>query len=211
MKNPVNVIRDLATRMSSARSALADVQAADQELRQAHAALQAERTLLIASPVPRAEVVAVAEAEVDKIGAEWRQAHAQQIVAALGGYVDLVPGTNTVRGVARGSLGPALPALDLAALCALLPEAMKNGIRRAIESAEYVEGAPMTDRPRLIRELDARIAEVEEEHSQLVDEATSVNVSLPLLPDVRMRRAQAATLAAQQEREEADRRRVVRG
>jgi hypothetical protein len=197
MKSPVKMLTDLAGRLAGARGALDDLHAADKELRKMHEDLQAERARLCGARPPHAELIAAAEEQVDALAAAWAAANGLQLVVAVGGSIDVQP-SREVRGVISGNLlhAPALMGmLDVPTLAALVPAQLKAGLRRLIEATEYAEGPPMSERPRLIAELDEKIADVEREHSQLVDQARGLGIEIALLDDVRYRRAHEAHLA----------------
>ena len=63
----------------------------------------------------------------------------------------------------------------------------------------------MEDRAGLIEALDAKIAEVEEQHAELVDRAAESGIGLELLPEVRVRRANAQWREERARHVEADR------
>ena len=212
MKNPVKMLADLAGRLAGARSALDDLHATDKALRQMHEELQAERGRLCTARPPRAELIAAVERQVDDAAAAWAAACGPQVIAAVSGTVDVLPG-GEVRGIRAGNLFevPALAGLlDVPTLMALVPDQVKAGLRQLIEATEYAEGPPMSERPTLIAAVAAKIADVEEQHSGLVDQARALGITLGLLDDVRSRRAVEARAAEFREREARDLARKVR-
>jgi hypothetical protein len=212
MKNPVKMLADLTSRLAGARSALDAVHETDKALRTMHAELQAERARLCGAKPPREAVIAAAERQVDAIAAAWAAANGAQLVTAIVGAVDVQP-NGEVRGLVAGNLLhlPALAGLvDVPTLAAIMPEYLKDGLRRVIEATPYVAGPPMADRPGLIADVDAKIADVEDQHSELVARAAELGISIELLLDVRARRAHEANLAEFRERDARDRARRVR-
>lgn len=190
MKNTVmTALSDLAARLAGARTGLEALHATETELRGSHERLQAERSQLCSAHPPREDLVAEAERQIDAAGAAWLEVHGAAIVTALSGSIDFAP-TGEIRGVVAGQLLPVLR-LDGEALLALAPDQLKRGVRRIIEAAAYVAGPAMRERPRLIAEVDAKITEVERQHSELVDRARELGVGLALLPEVQGRRLQA--------------------
>jgi hypothetical protein len=200
MKNPVTMLKDLAGRLAGARDALSALHDTDKGLRTLHEGLMAERARLVGSQPPRVELIATAEAAIDAVAATWAAEHGPRVVSSLAGYVDMQP-DGAVRGFVAGSLWPALTGQDAAQLfAALWPDQAKQGLRRVIDATDYAEGPPIAGRPRLIAEVDAKILDVEEQHSSLVDQARELGITLELLPDVRQRRAHAAHLDEFRER-----------
>jgi len=203
MKSPAKMLTDLVSRLAGARSALDELHDTDKTLRTMHEDLQAERRRLCGARPPKADLIAEAERQVDAIAAAWVAAHGPQLVDAIAGRVDASP-AGVVRGIVEGNLLLVPFVFDVQALLALAPDPVKQSLRTIITGAEYAEGPPMSARAELIAAVDAKIADVEEQHSALVDQALALGIQLDLLDAVRSRRARAAYLAEVREHQARD-------
>jgi hypothetical protein len=204
----VDITTTLAARVGIARDAVGQLHDADQALRAAHAAAEAERGRLLSARPPKADVIAVADARVDAIGTAWSAAHGMSLVTALAGSVDVAP-DGAVRGILTGDLALAGP-LDAPTLIALAPDVVKAGLRKLIEATPDAGGPSMRERPQLIADVDVRIADVEAQHSALVDQARTLGITLDLLESVRGRRVMEAQRAEFRDRTARDLARKVR-
>jgi hypothetical protein len=199
-----NAVSKFIDRISGAKDAVARLHEADRQLREQIDREERDKQRLIAQPAPREEVFRTLELQVDAHGAGYRHPYARQLVTDASGAV-LVGMDGTVEGVRSPSLGelPARP-LSFAALCALCPEAVKQGLRAMVASVNYEAGPPMAERAALIEKINARIGDVAREHEELVDEARTVGIHLEHLPIVKGQRARAAALAERQARDVRD-------
>jgi hypothetical protein len=185
-------LNSLAEKLGLARSAVQDLHQSDTEQRQAHEKLKAERTRLISAPPSRQELIRTAEGQIDAIARAVALELSPRLVSALAGRID-VEASGKINGHVPGNLFDALPALvDARVLIGLMPAVVKARVGEIIQAAKLEAGPPMADREQLLAELDVRIAEVEEQHTALCDQAAALGLTIPLLDDVRMRRAQAA-------------------
>jgi len=200
MKSPAKMLTDLVGRLAGARSALDELHGTDKTLRAMHEDLQAERRRLCGARPPKADLIAEAERQVDAIAAAWAAANGPQLVDAIAPRVDVTPG-DAVRGTVEGNLLLAPFAVDVLTLLALAAGPVKQSLRAIIAATEYAEGPPMSERVPLIAAVDAKLADVEEQHSSLVDQAAALGIALDLLDAVRLRRARAAHLAEVRERQ----------
>jgi hypothetical protein len=186
-------LADPTKRLTSARDAIAQLRHADRTLTAEHAHLLQERTDLLRYRPPRAEIVAELEFQIDAVAATYATEHGARLVAAVSAKVETEPGRDTVTGIRRGNLPAAFPGpLSFIDLCALAPEIVKASLAKIVQAVEYEAGPPMSTRLERIAEIDTRLADVERAHTDLVDEAREAGVSLPLMPDERARRIQAA-------------------
>lgn len=191
MKNPITLLKDVATRLAAGKAAAQDLHAAEADLRAAHAALLAERAQLIGALPPRQALVRAAAEEVDAHAAQFRAGRALEVARAVAGGLE-VGADGMVRGVRAGSIAGGLSfPLDFATLCALAPDAVKAGLRAILEAADYQAGPPLADRAALIAAVDERIRETIEQHTALVDDAKALGIPLQLMPEEHARRLRA--------------------
>ena len=192
----IEKLTDLAKKLTGAKDAMSDLRAADAALRQAHDQAQQQRSNLLSRRPPKSELVALAHAQVDQIAAAWHQQWGDALTRGLAGSVDCAP-DGRVLGLRPGDLlgyGVLPNPVTMQDLIALAPEAAKAAFTAAIESTDYPAGVPMTDRMRLLAEVDERIAQAEAAHTRLCDESALSGISIALLPDVAQRRRHGAYL-----------------
>lgn len=209
-----HTIRDLGARLAGAKTAANELRQFDEALRAEHAALLKEREHVIFGPQPRDAVLANMERVVDALAAAWAKNNALSFVSGLGpGLEEREDGTLAERRPRLpmgfyGAGGHSAGVLDLYRAASVFPELAKCRFAELIRAADYQEGLPLSERPRRVGELDARLREIEERHSQLVDEAATWNppMVLELMPRVKERRAAAAELAQRNAHANADRR-----
>jgi len=169
-----------------------DLHSVEKELRQEAEGFAVERTRLLSARPPREDLIAAAERQVDAIAAEWANGNGPQIVAALAGSVDVQPGGEEIRGVVPGDIRNWLPGIvDGSAFIGLVPSIVKARLRDIIAATPYNPGPSMDQRQRMIAELAAKLADVEARHSELVDHARELGITIELLPDVQGRRTRA--------------------
>jgi len=84
-------------------------------------------------------------------------------------------------------------------LCGLVPGLMKARLKEVIRGTNVKFGLPAEARARRLAEVDVAIAEVEAQHTALVEAAAEVGITLPLIESVRARR-EAEALKAERER-----------
>ena len=188
MKNPVKMVTDLASRLAGARGALDDLHAADKEQRKMHEELQAERSRVLGARPPREEMIAEGERQIDAIADAWAATHGLALI-------DAIRSGNILDGLPR----------DIETDIAWRRAEWKRELRPKLEATPYEPGPPTGDRPRVLAELDAKIIDVEAQHSELVDRAAELGIALELLPDVRMRRAHEAHVKSLHDRDARDR------
>ncbi len=177
MKSPLKMVTDLTSRLDGAKSALADLHAADKELKTTHAAAAAELSGLGNARPPLEEMIAEGERQIDAQAAPWSEAHGLELIDAIRS------GT-----------------LDASAIPTAAAE-KKRDLRAALELYAYTPGPPTREVPRLTAELVEKIKDIEAQHSELVERAAELGIALELLPDVRMRRGHEAHLAGLRERD----------
>jgi hypothetical protein len=81
--------------------------------------------------------------------------------------------------------------LTLQELAATFPELVKPRLAAVIRGHAYAPGPAQADRTHAVADADARILEIEDEHTRLVDPAATFEppIVLELLPSVKGRRA----------------------
>lgn len=221
MKTVMTKVADWTNRLAGARSAMEELRGADAELRREHAAALAERTRVIGLSPPLADIIGAMRRLVDEHAQQWAERNGPGLVRAFGpglkesgedGSVsEQKPSMPDMFWTAYGNL----PVRDMnpSALAGLAPDLMKTRLEAVIRATPYDAGPPIADRPALLAELDAKIRDIEQRHTELVDGAAAFDppITLALLPAVAARRQEeayrqkrnAAADAARREREEA--------
>lgn len=73
-------------------------------------------------------------------------------------------------------------------LCGLAPDLVKAQLANIIRSLTIAPGLPAPDRVRELLAADGRKRQIEDQHTEVVEAARSVGITLPLLPAVQARR-----------------------
>jgi hypothetical protein len=184
IKTVADITVNLAARVAGFQTALADVHDTETEIRAEHQAAQQERQRILSSLPPRTEVLAWLQAEVGRLGAAWREAHGPGVVAACRPAEIAMAGSPLASALGGG-------VLELGAVCALMPGVMETGLANLVDAVAFEEGPPLAERPRLLRELDARLVDLEAQHTALCDRAAELDITLELMPGEHARRVQA--------------------
>lgn len=197
--------------VQEAKAAAARIKQTAHVLEERHKVLSKERDVLMHAVASANEVLTNMRRLVDEKGAEFIKDFGSTFVRHLSGYTELRgPGDSRER-VIRPHI-PHLPDGYLGrfdALCAVLPDLLKDRLEQVIRGSGAAFGLPKEARAAKVAELDASIAQVEALHTELVDGAANVGIEIPLLPAVRTRREKEA-LRLRRERElEAERARGV--
>lgn len=158
--------------------ALGELRAAEQKLRTRYEALTKERKRTVATMENKSTIKARISAAVDQAGARWRKETAHSIISGLSAHQG------------KSAL-PALSELSLHALCALVPELVRESLAAVVDGHDYVEGPPAEDRADILARIDAELAEVCEAHEALVAEAAILGIVVKDLPDAAARRLEA--------------------
>jgi hypothetical protein len=182
-------------------------------LRTRHTDLTAERHHVYSANASLEEVLANKDRLIDAHTVRWSADHANSVARSLSGYHE----ERGVEKVRDFHVKPALPtlrgfaseALDFETLCGLAPDLMKKSLGDLVRGAGITFGLPAAARLAKLAELDTQIAEVEQQHSQLVDAAGEVGIVLPLLPTVAERRREEASQLAREHELAAERARGV--
>ncbi len=200
-------------------NALKEAKAAVQQLRERTTAMVAEHTALLrereavalAHP-PLEEVLANARRLVDEEGARFVGENARSVVRAVGGHVDYIPGTTTERfavpylpGFGFTVPGIGIHPLTLQQLAAIAPDIVKSFLERAIRACPGRFGLGEPARSEKLAQIDARLADIEAAHTDLVDAAAAYDVRIPYMPAVEERKYAERRAAASAEAEAADR------
>jgi hypothetical protein len=193
-------LASLRDRLVGAQKALSDLAAEDGRLRQAHAAALEERTRIEGSPLPLDEALARLNSALDAHVEHWRQARAGRFARVCGSPRDLEG-----RSVFLDGLPPHPSTADLVAIFPQTARAELTALVRQAYAADVTPGPPSTDRPRLLAAVNARITELEEEHTALVDFGRSQTppIEIEYLPPVAERRRDEQRRRERAERGEA--------
>jgi hypothetical protein len=192
MKNVLTtLVKDLATRVTGARTAIGELGAADQALRDAHATAEAERGRLLGARAPKADVLKTLDQELEQLAAAWIAQRAPAVVTSLSGTLDAPAGE--IRGVVRyESFLDAVGPLTLPALAALAPALLREGLAGVISRTPYDEGPPLAARAGLVAEVNRTLEALVRQHAELVDSAAAAGVRLEHLPVTTAQRLKAA-------------------
>lgn len=135
---------------------------------------------------PREDIVARIDGLVDEHARRWQAEHEYGIVSALSGGLH-TSADGRVRTVRARLPDLAHERLTFADLAGLLPDAVKARLRAIVSTADYRAGAPLTERQRLLDEIDDRLDRLEMQHARLVDEARGAGIEMPYFPRVQAR------------------------
>jgi hypothetical protein len=192
MKTLTEKVVDWAKKLAGARSAVQELADADAGLRQALADAQAERAKLINLRAPKSEVLRALDDEITTLADRWAAEYGMRLVTCLAGTVDVAP-SGEPRGIVRyATLTDEVGGLGLPALAALLPIELRAGLAEVIAKTSYEEGPAMAERVARVATVDRKIRDLEQQHSQLCDDARVLGITLALLPEENARRIQAA-------------------
>lgn len=180
----------------------------ERQLREQHAVAVKERDTIVNACAPREEVLAHMEHEIDLWAAKWAQDHGFGLVLNLGPGHQVTP---------DGTLAPRAPKLPdsfygnvpMLQLLGIAPAVVKARLAQIIKATPYDEGPPAADRARFYAAADARVAELERQHTDLVDAAAALDppIALTLLPVVAERRTAEAEKRKRNATADEDRRR----
>jgi len=201
--------------LQQAKLAAGKLTGAVNQLAERHATLVSERSRIDFEPRALDEVIASANELVDKQRAGGDREHSRRLATFLSGRLDqsAADQTKTVR------RRPAFPdffinegtgqqGLSFEHLCWLAPDLVKARVSEILRSSGITFGLPKVERERRLAAIDLEIAEVERQHTELVDAAADVGIALPLLRTVQDRR-EADALAREREAELARQRAAV--
>jgi hypothetical protein len=203
-------IKDIKASIEAAKR----LTATHERLTRQHEKLTVEHQQLTYAIQSRPEIVANMERLVDERAAQWASDHGRSIAQACSSYLEERGTAPTDRRTER--VQPRLPdfptrsgAVDFHTLCGLVPELMKARLRIVLDGVgdEFFGLAP-ADRAARLTELEAQIASLEARHTELVDAAAGVGITLALLPPIQEQRdeqarAEARELARERARAEA--------
>jgi len=191
--------------LRDAKAAAAKVTETEQSMRDRYATLVTERTTIATASPSLDELLTNARRLVDEAAARWAERCAREVVRTIGGYTEAHGPTGTPDRVVAPSLprnryGSEPDSLGLEDLCGLAPALMKERLEQVIRGSSARFGLPAEARAQQLDELDRQIAELASQHSELVDAAAEVGITLPLLEAVRARReAEARRIEREQE------------
>jgi hypothetical protein len=170
------------------QSALGDLRQINEDLRTRHAGAQASRKRVLNALEPRAVLRETLNNLIDSIAARYRNEHALLVAQAL----------STHRGKAALPSFASTP-LTIHTLAGFAPDLVKASLARMIDEAKYEEGLPADARADALALIDAEIAALQQEQSDLVDEAAALGVTVALFPETVEARRRAAEQDAQEE------------
>lgn len=183
--------------VKQATAAAGRLRAAEQALRDKHAALVRELRDVVTAHPAMEECEGRACRLVDEARDELIRNLGTGIVRAVGGHRELsgAPGSTEERDVPprlpswgptpQGASGPPLTFRDF---CAVDPDRAKVFLVAAIRGSGARFGLPREARAAKLAELDEQVGAVEAQHTALVEAAGKVGIALDVLPSVRERR-----------------------
>lgn len=199
----------------AAKEAAVKLTETEQTLRQRHEERVQVRYRTWSALSSRDQVIADASGLVDRTSSDWRELHGSGWVRRLAGYREIkVDAVGTWREREHEvAVRPQLPelhsvlqapgALTLQDLCGLAPALVKESFTAMIHAVPDDRfGLAEPERAMKLAELDAEIAEIERQHTEIHDAAAEVGINLPLLKAVQDRRAEEQR-KAERERERA--------
>lgn len=139
-------------------------------------------------PPPVDEVVANMRAAIDELAAEYATDQAQTFVDCFGGGIEPAgDGQAMVRRPVLPWFGEFSRVFSFRDFVGLCPDLVKTRLEQVIRSHAYESGTSLSTRLQRIAEHDARIADIEQNHTTLAE-----SCGLPLLPTVQERRYRQA-------------------
>lgn len=177
----------LLTTLHAAKGAAATLTTAERDMRRRHEELTRERDRTEGLLQPMDEVIANMQQAVEAHRRRFDERR-QSVVAAFSSRMELSRQDNEFhrkRPTGRFLEGP----LDFDVLCGLVPDLVKVRLEEMIRATPVnVFGLSSGERKERIAALDAEVADVEKQHTELVDAAAEVGIALPLLEAVQQRR-----------------------
>ena len=168
----MTMLENMRTKLAKLAGVLTDVAAHDQTLRGRHRDGLARKAALLAGRGTKGDAQRGARVLVAGLRDVWRYEHGFLVIAALSGEYE-----TDEKGRLRIS-GPVVPlplmmgSLTFSALCGIAPAAVEAGLLDLIEYLNVPWGdVPLSDRPKLVAELDQELRDIENEHESLCDEA----------------------------------------
>lgn len=162
------------------KKSIADIGVQAHTLRADLEAAKRERDEIAAAPVPRSELADVLCQWVDKIGDEY-PASLANAVRHLRDDAEADPMTRiSAPALLTCSGAGSDQVIRPAVLCYLLNDAIKDGMRRAVEEMPYpaAEGLPRAERLKKLEALDKRIAKLEDDLLELHRQADAAGIKL---------------------------------
>jgi hypothetical protein len=163
-----------------------------------HSELLAERKRVISAHASLDEVVANIHRLVNDKKVEWARSHGVAFVRDLGGHKRMPEGSRTERYVPPklphwGDLSGTLKFEDI---CGFFPELVKTRLVEVVTASGARFGLPKEDRAAKLAELERSIADLEDQHEQIVKGAAEVGIILQHLEAVQQRIEAAERVAA---------------
>lgn len=180
-------MNDWTNKLRAAKDAAQHLTGAAGALNERHGELTRERDRTDSQLQPVDEVVANMRRTVNVHRQRFDELQ-PSIVSAFSAQVVLSRQTNDFR--RHPPTGHFLDGpLEFSTICGLVPSLVTARLEEIIRAApSHVFGLPLPQRKQRIAELDAEIADVERQHTELVESAAEFGIELALLPAVRERR-----------------------
>ena len=162
------------------KKSIADIGVQAHTLRADLEAAKRERDEIAAAPVPRSELADVLCQWVDKLGEQY-PAHLVNAARHLRDDAERDPMDRAIPpALLTANPGGSDQVIRPAALCYLLNDAIKDGMRRAAADMPYpaAEGLPRAERQKKLEALDKRIAKLEGELMELHRQADAAGIHL---------------------------------
>ena len=189
--------------LQAAKDAALTLTDAETALRTRHADLSKERKRTASAAPALPELLASVDALVDRARDKWRDEMSAHVTRSIGGHTTMRGGGDTaeVRHAAELPTVGADGRLTLRDLAGLAPDLLKRSLTATLQARPPESyGLPAEERAERLRELDAELVAIETQHTELVDGAADVGITLGLLPHVAERRDREA-ISEQQRRD----------
>lgn len=191
----MSVIESIRGLLGNLDSGLKNLRKALASLEERLAALDREKSQLLGAPAPLADVLRSIEALVGETGDRWRATHGPALLLAAG-QITQPGGPNTPPDhlvVSRAAFPPGLQGLvTIEALCALAPDLVLTGLRRAVADTPYEDAGPLATRSARLKAITKERDKLRREHATLVDRVNAYGLAMEHHPDERARRAAVA-------------------
>lgn len=171
---------------SSIKKSIASIGSEATKLRTELEKARREREELAAAPITREELTDALCDWIDRIGESYPR-HLVSTVSHIRDHAEINPQSLTVPpALLTVHGGGSSPQVQPAALCFLLADVLKDGMRRAVEALPYptAPGLPRAEKVEKLAALDKQIAKLEADLLELRNDAEAAGVSLRDLPPI---------------------------
>jgi hypothetical protein len=185
----LNDLEDLKRKLTGARKALDEIKMHDHQLREALAAAERERASILSDCEPLDDIIATMRGMIKNKSEEWRSRNAAEIAVNYSAILrahDLKADRPSTSVQLPNGFDPEL---TFDALCGLLPGLVSEQLEAIIQTSGVHTGVQISERERLLRAVDERIAVIESAHTELVNLAGACEppIVISLLPRVEQR------------------------